>query len=77
MLTMWKSSRLFRPTEGIECSSELTMGSVICGNPSKALRQRRQGGPGSKDEIKKGLGRLMQKVSPEMTKLWWKYVIFA
>ncbi|RUS69895.1 hypothetical protein EGW08_022346 [Elysia chlorotica] len=38
------------------------MGSVICGNPSKALRQRRQGGPGSKDEIKKGLSRLMQKV---------------
>lgn len=48
-------------SEGIECSSELTMGSVICGNPSKALRQRRQGGPGSKEEIKKGLGRLMQK----------------
>ncbi|KAK3753840.1 hypothetical protein RRG08_006230 [Elysia crispata] len=55
------STRAVSTSEGIECSSELTMGSVICGNPSKALRQRRQGGPGSKEEIKKGLGRLMQK----------------
>ena len=48
--------------EGIESSSELTIGGVICGNPSKALRQRRSGGPGSKEDIQKGLSKLMQKV---------------
>ncbi|KAH9491848.1 hypothetical protein Btru_029890 [Bulinus truncatus] len=47
--------------ESIEAASELTMGGVICGNPSKALRQRRQPGPGSKDEIRKGLNKLLQK----------------
>ncbi|XP_005096715.1 uncharacterized protein LOC101861358 [Aplysia californica] len=47
--------------EGIESSSELTIGGVICGNPSKALRQRRKGGAGSKEEIQKGLSKLMQK----------------
>ncbi|GFO26863.1 leucine-rich repeat-containing protein 56 [Plakobranchus ocellatus] len=55
------STRAVSTSEGIESSSELTMGAVICGNPSKALHQRRQGGPGSKEEIKKGLSRLMQK----------------
>ncbi|XP_055900391.1 leucine-rich repeat-containing protein 56-like [Biomphalaria glabrata] len=47
--------------ESIEAASELTMGNVICGNPSKALRQRRNHGPGSKEEIRRGLNKLLQK----------------
>lgn len=48
--------------DGIESVSDLTMGGVICGNPSKALRQRKQGKVGSKEDIDKKLGKLCQKV---------------
>ncbi|CAL1529580.1 unnamed protein product [Lymnaea stagnalis] len=47
--------------EGIESASELTMGGVICGNPSKALRQRRSHDQNSKEDLRKGLNKLMQK----------------
>ncbi|BFZ03963.1 hypothetical protein BsWGS_07002 [Bradybaena similaris] len=47
--------------DGIESVSDLTMGGVICGNPSKALRQRKQGKVGSKEDIDKKLGKLCQK----------------
>ncbi|XP_059150695.1 uncharacterized protein LOC131937357 [Physella acuta] len=47
--------------ESLEPASELTMGSVICGNPSKALRQRRSNGPGSKEDVRRGLNKLLLK----------------
>ncbi|CAG5116231.1 unnamed protein product, partial [Candidula unifasciata] len=47
--------------DGIESVSDLTMGGVICGNPSKALRQRKQAKVGSKENIDKKLENLYQK----------------